>query len=704
MDSGPIASAAPSIIAGLVLAFVLARAAFLDRERALALWAIAVTAYVIRAAVETLQPFGGATPDLAITTALGIASALLLLGGVVRFTGATLPSRPLVVVAVSALMATLLLDRVGAPFIAVMAPSFVLQGAARIAAGVIWLRRRRGGAWATFVAVLLIAWGLHAFDYLIIASDPRLAWIGYDIAALLADLVAVGIVLAYFDEMRARLSVSEARYRSLFRDSASVMLLIDPADGSIKDANDAAERFYGWSRGELTRMRISEINTLTPEEVKAEMARAKARSKNHFAFRHRLASGEVRDVDVYSGPVPGDAGQTWLYSIVHDVTDRVRAERALAESEQRYRTIIEANALPMMLVDTEEACIVDANEAAARLYGRPVTELETLTVADLSVEGDLDVVLTEVHKTIHAGMRVGAYRHRTAAGDVIDVEVYATPIEVEGRTLLFTVVLDVTARREAERTLARHQASLEDEVRRRTAELTEAYDQLERANRAKDDFLRSMSHELRTPLNSVIGFARLLADELPGPLNAEQKKQVRMIHEAGMHLLSLVDDVLDLARIEDGRVGIELVEVDLAAIAREVAEATRPGAVERGLTLEIETPDAVRCMTDARAVRQILWNILGNAVKYTEEGTVRVTVVPDEDAVRLAVSDTGPGMTPEQVSHAFDAFTRFRPPGDSSGTGLGLAIAKRLAELLGGRLLVVSEPGLGSTFTLELPH
>jgi PAS domain S-box-containing protein len=481
------------------------------------------------------------------------------------------------------------------------------------------------------------------------------------------------------------------------------MLLVDPSDGSIKDANAAAERFYGWSREQLASMRVTDINTLSPDEVKAEMERARTRNKNHFEFRHRLANGEIRDVEVYSGPVSGPDSEQWLYSIIHDVTDKVEAQRALEESERRYRTLFEDSAQPMVLVAPDDARIVEANAAAERFYGWSREQLRAMTIADVSADDPLDVVLEEVRKSIEERQQVGTYRHKTASGDVRDVEVHATPIAFGGEPFLFTIVVDITDRKRAERELERYRVGLENEVEERTAQLEEAYEQLARANEAKDDFLRSMSHELRTPLNSVIGFSRLLEQELPGPLNDEQKVQVRMIRNAGLHLLALVDDVLDLSRIEDGRMSVELVEVDLGVLAEEAVAAVRPLAEEKGLALEVEARPGTLCRTDPQLVRQIIWNLLSNAIKYTERGSVHVTAARHETTVRLSVADTGPGMTAGQIEQAFEAFTRFRPPGDSSGTGLGLAISRRLAELLGGRITAQSAPGEGSVFILELP-
>ncbi|MCX8007432.1 MAG: PAS domain S-box protein [Coriobacteriia bacterium] len=696
-------SVLPTVISGFVLALVLARAAVVDRERALLLWALAAASYSLRVAVEAYPPVGTTLVGASLSYCFGVASAMLLLAGVMRFAGGMPDWRIFLVLGLAAAGGSVVLHALGVARPVAAAPSFVVQGVSRVAAGWVWIRKKRTGPWSVFVGVVLILWGLHAFDYPLVASDETLARFGYEVGALLSSVAAVGIVLAYFDEIRSRLVRSEARYRSLFADSASVMLLIDPSNGAIKDANKAAERFYGWSREQLCTMSVTQINTLTPDEVKAEMERARSLRKNHFQFKHRLATGEVRDVEVYSGPVAGEDGETLLYSIIYDVTDRVAAERALAESELRYRTIFEESEQPMLLVDPDGARIVEANAAAAELYGWSEAELESMSIADISAQDALDVVMEEVRKTLNEGQHFGAYQHRTASGQVLDVEIYGTPIRFGDKTMLFTIVVDVTARKQAERELERYRHGLEDEVAERTAQLEEAYEQLESANRAKDEFLRSMSHELRTPLNSVIGFARLLEQELPGPLNEEQKSQLRMIRDAGMHLLSLVDDVLDLSRIEEGAVKAERVPVDLGELVVAAVEAVRPLAEERGLALKVETEVCATCTTDPQLVRQILWNLLSNALKYTERGSVTVEAKCTPGSVSISVADTGPGMTPEQIERAFDAFTRFRPPGDSPGTGLGLAISKRLADLLGGQLHVESRPGEGSTFTLEIP-
>lgn len=245
-----------------------------------------------------------------------------------------------------------------------------------------------------------------------------------------------------------------------------------------------------------------------------------------------------------------------------------------------------------------------------------------------------------------------------------------------------------------------------EELAEQAAELEARTQELAEANEAKTKFLRTMSHELRTPLNSVIGFTQLMLQGLAGPLTDEQRKQLEMVNASGHHLLSLVNDLLDLSRIEAGAVEYEHAPIDVAALASEVLDSVRAVAETKGLVLELEMPDpAPRLVCDCKRVRQILLNLLSNAVKYTERGRVRLTVSADgHRTVSFAVSDTGPGIPADDLDRIFDEFVQLGPRGQGNGTGLGLAIARHLASALGGSLTVKSEIGSGSTFTLTLPQ
>ncbi|MCE5203153.1 MAG: PAS domain S-box protein [Actinomycetia bacterium] len=693
-------------LASIVLLFaVFVYLATTERQPYLVSWSAAWGVYAVRLGCDLWGACvqGVDVAALVVGQAAAVGSSMLLLAGTYRYVGLRPPRRVLWLVGLVTFASVVVLLAMNVPTVWVLLPSFVVQGTAHIITGAAWWRMRGAAlSWTKTTAVAFIAWGVHKFDFPFLGTASAFAPLGFMLSTLLAIAVALGVLVSYFEETRRRLQTSEAKYRALFEESASVMLVVDPSDGRVVDANRRAERFYGWSRQELRSMTIFDINTLPPDQVTEAMGAARTRGQSTFAFRHRLASGEVRDVQVFSGPIPSEDREL-LHTIVHDVTEQRMAERALAESEERYRSLFFDSQQPMLLVDPADVSIVEANDAASAFYGYPLDQLRRMTVADVSVD-ERDRVLAEAAATASQSKQVGTYRHVVSDGSTRDVEIYSTPIRFGDRTLLYTILHDVTQRAEAERELAQYRSRLEEQVEARTAELRAAMEELESANRAKDDFLTSMSHELRTPLNSVIGFAHLLGEELPGRLNQEQHKQIEMIEGSGRLLLGLVNDVLDLAKIESGQVDVRMDDVDVSATVAEILDSLRTTVADKGVVLDAVTPPGIRMRTDPRLLQQILWNLLGNAIKYTEEGFVRARVEECGDCVLFEVSDSGPGMTAEQLDAAFDKFTRFQAPGGPAGTGLGLSIAKRLTEHLGGHLEAKSTPGEGSVFTLVLPR
>lgn len=229
----------------------------------------------------------------------------------------------------------------------------------------------------------------------------------------------------------------------------------------------------------------------------------------------------------------------------------------------------------------------------------------------------------------------------------------------------------------------------------------------EEVSRAKSRFLAVMSHEFRTPLNSIMGYAELLRKELAGPLTATQRDHLDRMGGSMKHLLGLIDEVLDLSRVEAGQVELRPQRVDVAALARDVIGAMEPQARQDGLELIARIPDQpVLMRTDPGRVRQILLNLLSNAIKFTDDGRVTLTVEPDNDDVRFHVSDTGIGIERSEIERIFDSFHQAEGRllnGSRGGAGLGLAVSRSFAVLMGGDVTVESEPGAGSTFTLWLP-
>jgi protein-histidine pros-kinase len=265
-----------------------------------------------------------------------------------------------------------------------------------------------------------------------------------------------------------------------------------------------------------------------------------------------------------------------------------------------------------------------------------------------------------------------------------------SPLETEDGTLVSSAIRDITDRKRFEQALQEKNIELAN------------------ANQAKDHFLATMSHELRTPLNAIIGFTGTMLMKLPGPLTQDQEKQLRMVQTSGKHLLALINDLLDLAKIEAGKVELLFEEINCQVILEEVAASMLPMANEKGLALEVTAaPDDAIVKADRRALSQIVLNLTSNAIKFTERGGVRLGVARrvGDDSLLFSVSDSGIGIRPEDQAKLFLAFSQVDALNQlrSKGTGLGLHLSQKLAVLLGGTIDFESEHGRGSTFTLVLP-
>jgi signal transduction histidine kinase len=251
-------------------------------------------------------------------------------------------------------------------------------------------------------------------------------------------------------------------------------------------------------------------------------------------------------------------------------------------------------------------------------------------------------------------------------------------------------------------------ARINRELVSRTDQLACANAELASANRAKDRFLATMSHELRTPLNAIMGFTGTLLMKLPGPLTLDQDKQLRTIQSSSRHLLSLINDLLDLAKIESGKVQVKIEPVPCQILLEEVANSLRPQAESKGLRLELSAPETgVVVLADRRALKQILINLTNNAIKFTEHGFVRLELMERRDhgaCAEISVTDTGVGIAREDQARLFQAFARVETERTRSleGAGLGLHLSQRLAALLEAKITLDSEPGRGSRFALVL--
>ena len=449
-------------------------------------------------------------------------------------------------------------------------------------------------------------------------------------------------------------------------------------DGVITSWNPSAEHLFGYAAAEVVGHPFTlvvppnswaaetEMRRLVVAGERIEPYEADRLGRDGTAFTVSVAMSPIRDAD---GRIVGVASAT------RDLSDR-----RLAEAKVRWMLEV----APDAILGLDAAGFIElVNLQCERLLGYGRDELMGQPVEMLIPDGIRPVQEGEI----------GAGFERTALhkdGTAIPVEISLSAMETSGGRLSMAALRDVTERRRVERQL--HEQNVE----------------LERASQAKNNFLASMSHELRTPLNAIIGFTGTMLMRLPGPLNDDQEHQLRLVQMSGKHLLSIINDLLDLAKIESGRIQITLEPVDCRRVAVEVLQSLQPLAEGKAITLVAEVPDdPVMATSDRRALGQILINLVNNAIKFTDVGGVRVSLLPaqgPEGLVLITVHDTGPGIPAEDQERIFRAFERSVITAKSAeeGTGLGLHISRRLAELVGATVTMSSVVGEGSTFTISL--
>lgn len=538
--------------------------------------------------------------------------------------------------------------------------------------------------------------------------------------------------LVMFQDVTARRRAARERDEALgllraLAEQSSDAIFAKDLQGRYLLFNAAASHFTGLDAPEV--IGRDDRAVFSAEDAAAVMAndRRVMDEGGTRAYEERLQTPDGERVfNALKGALHGpDGAVVGMFGVSRDVTQQANAERALRESEARYRVMVEALGEGVVVFD-DRGALSGCNPAAERILGMDLSRLrvERASLRDWNTVRADGTPLPATELPVLRSLATGARCRGVVLGDVradgsvVWLEVSSEPLRageddrVTGAVVLFT---DITARFLAERELERHRSHLEELVTRRTAalaeserrlqelnaDLTSARDLAEEANRAKSVFLATVSHEIRTPLGGILGLIHLAEQEpLPDALRARLGK----MSSSARHLLAVINDLLDLSRADSGAMPLEAVSFSLAEIRDRAMATVEEAARAKGLAVEAVVdgvPD--RVIGDPTRVTQALVNLIGNAVRFTERGQVHVQIGPEPgggDRVRFAVSDTGPGVPPEVMQRLFQAFVQ----GDSSttrrhgGTGLGLAITRRLALRMGGDAGGVSEPGVGSTF------
>ncbi|MHC1730287.1 MAG: PAS domain S-box protein [Syntrophobacteraceae bacterium] len=392
-----------------------------------------------------------------------------------------------------------------------------------------------------------------------------------------------------------------------------------------------------------------------------------------------------------------------------DITDIKLAEKALRASDEVNRATFEQAAVGIAHVGINGHWL-RVNDRLCAIVGYPREELMQLTFQDIShpedLEKDLDYVRRMLSGEINTYSMEKRYLRKDRSQVWANLTVSLVRTDTGAHQHFIAVLEDITERKRTDAELRRYRDHLEEMIEERTAELKIAKEQAEAADHVKSVFLATMSHELRTPLNLIIGFAGILEQELTGPLNNEQKRQLGLVRESGSHLLNLVNDVLDISKIEAGQLEVSEDPFNLRALIQRVAQSVKPMAEEKRIGFELEiAPDVDLISSDRRRVEQILLNLLGNAIKFTHEGMVRVTCLLHGREVSVEINDSGIGIKKEDMDKLFRPFQQIQSDETEriEGTGLGLSICKKLLDILGGKIVVASEWGKGSTFSFTLP-
>ncbi len=379
---------------------------------------------------------------------------------------------------------------------------------------------------------------------------------------------------------------------------------------------------------------------------------------------------------------------------------RERESQARIKAEGRFRELLEAAPDAIVEVD-QDGRMVLANESAERIFGYRREEMLGQSV-EMLLPGGIAGRHREHRKRYLAEPRIrpmgqGLELHAVRKdGTALPVEISLSPVRSEDGFRVTAIIRDVTERKLAD-----------ERIRAANAQLALRNREVERANRLKSEFLASMSHELRTPLHTIIGFAELLAEELEGPLNEAQKRFVDHVRRDSLHLLELINDVLDLSKIEAGKLDLRRETFELTPAVEEVLASVGPQAETKGLRLETALTGDLWLLADRVRFKEILYNLLSNAVKFTPQGGgIRVEAGRDDGSVRMLVCDTGIGIAEEDQVSVFNKFHQLGPTtrGVREGTGLGLAITKHLVEMHGGKIWLESELGKGSRFWFTLPR
>ncbi|MDY9925731.1 PAS domain S-box protein [Methanosarcina sp.] len=523
-----------------------------------------------------------------------------------------------------------------------------------------------------------------------ISAKGKHKWVRTIVSPVIKDDNVIKLVGTLQDvterrEAQEELKRNEERYRALFEQSNDAIFL-NRLDGQIVEVSKKTCEMFGYTGEELQAMNV--VDLLPPDRRDAgTLAMERLRKKRfiHINTVYEKADGETFDAEGSSKVLEGHPNLA--LAVVRNVSEQKKAEEKITRSEIKYRSVFEKSN-DAIIIHNFTGQILEANRMTCEILGYSEEELKQKSMKELISPEEREEARSEMMKVRTTGSTRKEFRMIRSDGSLIFTDISASLLQTQNNTIQ-AVIRDITDRIQGE------------------AAMLNARIEAETASRTKSEFLANMSHELRTPLNSIIGFSDILIERIFGELNEKQLKYINNISVSGRHLLGLINDILDLSKVEAGKMELHYSEFSVGSVFEEVNSTLFPLAQAKALEIDFKVgPGSGDIQADRNHLIQILYNLVSNAIKFTPEGG-RVSIHCEKSGNRslFSVKDTGIGISSEDQKKLFQSFTQI----DSSsarqycGTGLGLVLVKKLVELHGGKIWIESEVGQGSSFTFELP-
>ncbi len=492
-----------------------------------------------------------------------------------------------------------------------------------------------------------------------------------------------------------KLKESEEKYRDLFENAIYSRIIMN-MDGIIIDCNSTTEKTFDYKKKDLINKKIEQILVFPPESLLKLMDIYKSilsgKNQNNIELKVLKKNGNIIWVNLHLSIIKL-GNRDFINVILEDITARKLAEKKISQLE---KTVEEVNALvesfPIAIFLLNQDCkILRVNDLAEDLFGYDKEDLRHKTIYDLINPEFLEVVKKHYKSDIFdltASNKIETVV-KAKTGKIIEVELASSILKIENDLIIQSAFINISERKNFEK----------------NRELL--LDQLQTALEFKSKFFANLSHEIRTPLNSILGFTQLLLEPAYGAINEPQKDFLNDIYSAGNHLLKLINTILDLSKIEAGKLELSLEKFNLKNVIEEVNSIIKPLYMKKGLEyiIDYNTENCLLC-ADPLRVKQILFNLLSNAIKFTEKGSFKLEVFQKSNYWEFQVSDTGIGIRKEDFNIIFREFGTIEHDLTKKvqGVGLGLALIKRLIQLHGGDIWFESEVGKGTTFYFTLPN